>query len=175
MGPVGARSLRRSGMAASLTWLPAPHCASFRRSVQPATGASASELRSPHAPHEPHLSLHFQSAPRARKIFSLRPRRPLPASRFTVRAIGGAGGPETFLSLEEAGLVELAGLDAHERFLARLTISSLNLLRVISEQEGVPIEELNAGRVCDWFIKDKAKREQDVNSAVLKWPKAPEW
>jgi hypothetical protein len=34
-------------------------------------------------------------------------------------------------------------------------ISLLNLLWVISEQEGVTIEELNAGRVCDWFLKDK--------------------
>jgi hypothetical protein len=48
-------------------------------------------------------------------------------------------------------------------------ISSLNLLRVISEQEGVPIEELNAGRVCDWFLKDKLKREQNVGTAVLQW------
>jgi hypothetical protein len=48
-------------------------------------------------------------------------------------------------------------------------ISSLNLLRVISEQEGVPIEELNAGRVCDWFIKDKLKREQGIGTAVLQW------
>lgn len=48
-------------------------------------------------------------------------------------------------------------------------ISSLNLLRVISEQEGVPIEELNAGRICDWYLKDKLKREQDSESAVLQW------
>ncbi|XP_074557860.1 uncharacterized protein LOC141813775 [Curcuma longa] len=74
-----------------------------------------------------------------------------------------------FLSLEEAGLVEISGLSTHERFLCRLTISSLNLLRVISEQEGVAIEELNAGRVCDWFMKDKLKREQDLGSAVLQW------
>ena len=48
-------------------------------------------------------------------------------------------------------------------------ISSLNLLRVISEQEGCPIEELNAGKVCDWFMKDKLKREQNLDSAVLQW------
>lgn len=85
----------------------------------------------------------------------------------------GSGADEqqkrTFLSLEEAGLVEMSGLSTHERFLCRLTISSLNLLRVISEQEGVPIEELNAGRVCDWFIKDKLKREQGLGTAVLQW------
>ncbi|GBG68770.1 hypothetical protein CBR_g3310 [Chara braunii] len=86
---------------------------------------------------------------------------------------GGAseasGGPETFLSLAEAGLVELAPLDTHEKFLARLTISSLNLLRTISRQEGVPIKELNAGRIVDWFTKDKMKRENGSDSAVLKW------
>ncbi|CAN6250307.1 unnamed protein product [Urochloa humidicola] len=81
----------------------------------------------------------------------------------------GEGQKRTFLSLEEAGLVEMSGLSTHERFLCRLTISSLNLLRVISEQEGVPIEELNAGRVCDWFLKDKLKREQGLGAAVLQW------
>ncbi|CAL5412130.1 unnamed protein product [Camellia sinensis] len=75
----------------------------------------------------------------------------------------------SFLTLEEAGLVEISGLDTHERFLCRLTISSLNLLRVISEQEGCSIEELNAGKVCDWFLKDKLKREQNLESAVLQW------
>ncbi|XP_059302777.1 uncharacterized protein LOC132054821 [Lycium ferocissimum] len=75
----------------------------------------------------------------------------------------------SFLTLEEAGLVEVSGLSTHERFLCRLTISSLNLLRVIAEQEGCSIEELNAGRVCDWFLKDKLKREQNLDSAVLQW------
>ncbi|XP_027339096.1 uncharacterized protein LOC113852899 [Abrus precatorius] len=79
------------------------------------------------------------------------------------------GERRTFLSLEEAGLVEISGLSTHERFLCRLTISSLNLLRVISEQEGCPIEDLNAAKVCDWFLKDKLKREQNIASAVLQW------
>eukprot|EP00850_Spirogloea_muscicola_P024486 SM000910S24375 [mRNA] locus=s910:185:834:+ [translate_table: standard] len=76
----------------------------------------------------------------------------------------------TFLSLEEAGLVEMTGLDLHERFLARLTISSLNLLKVIAEQEGRPIGELNAGIVCDWFSRDAERRVADPASAVLQWP-----
>ncbi|KMT04477.1 hypothetical protein BVRB_8g181460 [Beta vulgaris subsp. vulgaris] len=76
---------------------------------------------------------------------------------------------KTFLSIEEAGLVEISGLSIHERFLCRLTISSLNLLRVIAEQEACTIEELNAGRICDWFLKDKLKREQNIGSAVLQW------
>ncbi|KAG5246869.1 hypothetical protein OIU76_029105 [Salix suchowensis] len=92
-------------------------------------------------------------------------------------AVRGCGGQESekktgsrsFLSLEEAGLVEISGLGSHERFLCRLTISSLNLLKVVSEQEGCTIEELNAGRLCDWFLKDKLKREQNIESAVLQW------
>ncbi|KAL3615037.1 hypothetical protein CASFOL_040698 [Castilleja foliolosa] len=76
---------------------------------------------------------------------------------------------QSFLSLEEAGLVEISGLSTHERFLCRLTISSLNLLRVIAEQEGCAVEDLNAGKLCDWFIKDKLKREQNLDSAVLQW------
>nr|XP_011460307.1 PREDICTED: uncharacterized protein LOC105350305 [Fragaria vesca subsp. vesca] len=82
---------------------------------------------------------------------------------------GSSSERKPFLTLEEAGLVEISGLDTHERFLCRLTISSLNLLRVISEQEGCTIEELNAGRLCDWFMKDKLKREQNLGSAVLQW------
>ncbi|KAF3326345.1 hypothetical protein FCM35_KLT07975 [Carex littledalei] len=48
-------------------------------------------------------------------------------------------------------------------------ISSLDLLRVISEQEGVAIEELNTGKICDWFLKNKLKREQNPESVVLQW------
>ncbi|KAK1390543.1 putative Receptor-interacting protein [Heracleum sosnowskyi] len=82
---------------------------------------------------------------------------------------GSQGEKRSFLSIEEAGMVEMSGLISHEKFLCRLTISSLNLLRVIAEQEGCTIEELNAGRVCDWFLKDKLKREQNLDSAVLQW------
>ncbi|XVF40606.1 hypothetical protein PTKIN_Ptkin01aG0127400 [Pterospermum kingtungense] len=98
-----------------------------------------------------------------------------PGRKLMIRGCSSQGEGEkktartSFLSLEEAGLVEISGLSTHERFLCRLTISSLNLLRVISEQEGCSIQELNAGRVCDWFVKDKLKREQNIDSAVLQW------
>ncbi|XP_038881387.1 uncharacterized protein LOC120072922 [Benincasa hispida] len=82
---------------------------------------------------------------------------------------GNGAQRRTFLTIEEAGLVEVSGLSTHERFLCRLTISSLNLLRVIAEEEKCSIEELNAGRLCDWFLKDKLKREQNLDSAVLQW------
>ncbi|KAL2623299.1 hypothetical protein R1flu_003504 [Riccia fluitans] len=81
--------------------------------------------------------------------------RTLRTSSVIKATAGGAGNQSTFLSYEEAGLIEMSKLDMHERFLCRLTVSSLNLLRIISEQEGVHIEELNAGMICDWFQKDK--------------------
>ncbi|CAI0467849.1 unnamed protein product [Linum tenue] len=112
---------------------------------------------------------HNLQASRARQIGFPPSRRSRPA--LTKCSGGAAEGPRrrSFLSLEEAGLVEMSGLSSHERFLCRLTISSLNLLKVISEQEGCAIEELNAGKVCDWFLKDKLKREQNIDSAVLQW------
>eukprot|EP00242_Pyramimonas_sp_CCMP2087_P017334 CAMPEP_0198198248 /NCGR_PEP_ID=MMETSP1445-20131203/1729_1 /TAXON_ID=36898 /ORGANISM="Pyramimonas sp., Strain CCMP2087" /LENGTH=114 /DNA_ID=CAMNT_0043867753 /DNA_START=244 /DNA_END=588 /DNA_ORIENTATION=+ len=85
-------------------------------------------------------------------------------------ASGEGDGPASFLSFEEAGLIEFAtDLDMHEKFLARLTVSSLNLLRTIAKEEKCTIEELNAGRVTDWFSKDVARRNEDPKSAVLKW------
>ncbi|XP_030552756.2 uncharacterized protein LOC115756916 [Rhodamnia argentea] len=92
-----------------------------------------------------------------------------PGESEAERTTKAAAESRSFLTLEEAGLVEISGLSTHERFLCRLTISSLNLLRVVAEQEGCSIEELNAGRVCDWFLKDKLKREQNPESAVLQW------
>ncbi|KAH6834440.1 receptor-interacting protein [Perilla frutescens var. hirtella] len=127
---------------------------------------------------KPQYSLHTQLSPPFKpRIFtnnnSIKPPAKISTARGKAKAASDGGEKRTerrsFLTLEEAGLVEISGLSPHERFLCRLTISSLNLLRVISEQEGCGIEELNAGRVCDWFIKDKLKREQNLDSAVLQW------
>ena len=56
------------------------------------------------------------------------------AHRRLVKCSSGQEGekkPErrTFLTLEEAGLVEISGLTTHERFLCRLTVSLLSSLR----------------------------------------------
>jgi len=39
----------------------------------------------------------------------------------------------TFLSLEEAGLVEMSGLSTHERFLCRLTVSPVIIVCMVVE------------------------------------------
>ena len=75
-----------------------------------------------------------------------------------------------FLSAEESADVDQALLANHEKFLTRLTISSLRLLKHIARDTGVTVEELTHQQVIDWFEKDgKIRREQGSEAAFLKW------
>lgn len=75
-----------------------------------------------------------------------------------------------FLTLEESAMVDGALLANHEKFLTRLTISSLKLLQHIAQEYGVAIEELTTQQIIAWFEKDgKIRREQGVEAAFLKW------
>jgi hypothetical protein len=75
-----------------------------------------------------------------------------------------------FLTLEESGKVDAALLSIHEKFLTRLTISSLKLLKYIAQDSGVAIEDLTAEQVIAWFEKDgKVRQEQGIDAAFLKW------
>ncbi|NJK50240.1 hypothetical protein HC931_20755 [Candidatus Gracilibacteria bacterium] len=77
---------------------------------------------------------------------------------------------EQFLTPEESADVDAALLTSSEKFLTRLTISSLRLLTIIAKDRGVSIEELTHKQVIDWFEKDgKIRREQGIEAAVLKW------
>ncbi len=75
-----------------------------------------------------------------------------------------------FLTLEESAKVDAALLASNEKFLTRLTISSLKLLKHIAEENDVKIEDLTAQQVIAWFEKDgKIRREQGIDAAYLKW------
>jgi hypothetical protein len=75
-----------------------------------------------------------------------------------------------FLTPEESATVDKALLSSPEKFLARLTISTAKLLRVIAADLETPIDELTAEQITQWFEKDaKLKREQGVNASILKW------
>jgi len=75
-----------------------------------------------------------------------------------------------FLSPEESADVDMALLSSSEKFLTRLTISSLRLLKHIAQDTGIPVEELTHQQVIDWFEKDgKIRREQGIEAAFLKW------
>ncbi len=77
---------------------------------------------------------------------------------------------EQFLTPEESADVDKALLTSSEKFLTRLTISSLRLLKIIAQEKGIPIDELTHQQVINWFEKDsKVRREQGIDAAVLKW------
>jgi len=75
-----------------------------------------------------------------------------------------------FLTPEESADVDKALLSSSEKFLTRLTISSLRLLKQIAADTEVPMEELTHQQVIDWFEKDgKIRRDRGVDAAFLKW------
>ncbi|MDB9447712.1 hypothetical protein [Anabaena sp. CS-542/02] len=75
-----------------------------------------------------------------------------------------------FLTLEESAQVDSALLSSSEKFLTRLTISSLKLLQHIAQEYGVAIEDLTTQQLITWFEKDaKIKREQGIEASYLKW------
>jgi len=75
-----------------------------------------------------------------------------------------------FLSPEESLLVDGALLSQHEKFLTRLTISSLRLLNHIAQEYQVAIEHLTPTQIIEWFERDaKIRHEQGSEAAFLKW------
>ena len=75
-----------------------------------------------------------------------------------------------FLSTEESADIDAALLDSSEKFLTRLTISSLRLLQIIAEDLKTPVNELSHKQIIAWFEKDgKIRREQGKDAATLKW------
>jgi hypothetical protein len=78
--------------------------------------------------------------------------------------------PMQFLSEDESADVDAALLSSSEKFLTRLTISSLRLLKIIAQDLGIAIEDLTHQQIIDWFEQDgKVRREQGVDAAKLKW------
>lgn len=77
---------------------------------------------------------------------------------------------EKYLSRSEALDVEVAKLSTHEKFLTRITISSLRLLQQIAEEEQVKIEELTPTQIIKWFERDaELKRSQGESAGSLQW------
>ncbi|MEA5620773.1 hypothetical protein VB711_23465 [Cronbergia sp. UHCC 0137] len=75
-----------------------------------------------------------------------------------------------FLTLDESAQVDAALLSSPEKFLTRLTISSLRILQHIAQEYDVSIESLTTKQIIAWFEKDaKARREEGVEVAYLKW------
>lgn len=79
-------------------------------------------------------------------------------------------GTTQFLTPEESAQVDGALLASAEKFLTRLTISSLKLLKYIAQDYGIAIEDLTTEQLIAWFEKDaKIKQEQGIEASYLKW------
>jgi len=75
-----------------------------------------------------------------------------------------------FLTPEEAIAVDGALLPQHEKFLTRLTISSMRLLIHIAQDYQITVEELTPDQIIKWFEQDaKIRHEQGIQAAFLKW------
>lgn len=75
-----------------------------------------------------------------------------------------------FLAPDESLAVDGALLSQHEKFLTRLTISSMRLLIHIASCYQTQVECLTASQVIEWFEQDaKIRHEQGSEAAFLKW------
>jgi hypothetical protein len=75
-----------------------------------------------------------------------------------------------FLTADESAQVDAALLSSPEKFLTRLTISSLRILQHIAKEYHIPIEELTAKQIITWFeIDAKLRQEKGVEESFLKW------
>lgn len=77
---------------------------------------------------------------------------------------------EKYLSRAEALDVEMAMLSTHEKFLTRITISSLRMLKQIADEEGAKVEDLTPPQIIKWFERDaELKRSQGDSAGSLQW------
>ena len=75
-----------------------------------------------------------------------------------------------FLTPEESAKVDAALLASNEKFLTRITISSLKLLKHIAQETGVQSAARTSPHVVARFEKEgKIRREQGIEAAYLKW------
>jgi hypothetical protein len=78
---------------------------------------------------------------------------------------------EKYLTHAEAVEVEKALLSTHEKFLTRITISSMRMLKQIADAEQVEkIEDLTPQQIIKWFERDaEIKRSQGDTAGSLQW------
>ncbi|AFZ52373.1 hypothetical protein VKI21_09480 [Cyanobacterium aponinum UTEX 3222] len=77
---------------------------------------------------------------------------------------------QQFLTQEESLAVEASLLTSEEKFLTRLTISSLRVLQLIAQDLDVSVDSLSSEQIIAWMEKDsKVRREQGIDKAILKW------
>ena len=75
---------------------------------------------------------------------------------------------QQYLAPEESADIDAALLDSSEKFLTRLTISSLRLIKQIAQDLDISVEELTHKQIITWMEEDsKLRREQ--GQGKLQW------
>ncbi len=75
-----------------------------------------------------------------------------------------------FLTIEEARAIDSAMLSPMDKFMTRITISSMRILIKIAESLQVQAEELQTGQIVRWIEQDsQIRQEQGEEAAFLKW------
>jgi hypothetical protein len=78
--------------------------------------------------------------------------------------------PIQFLTLSEAHAIDGALLSAMEKFMSRITISSMRIITQIAQDLNIHAEELSANQIVQWIERDSLiRKERGKEAAFLKW------
>lgn len=84
--------------------------------------------------------------------------------------VGSQQDSAKFLTPEEAYVVDGALLSTMEKFMTRITISSMRILAHIAKSHNVHVEELQISQIVQWIENDaRIRREQGDAAAFLQW------
>ncbi|NUN65402.1 hypothetical protein HCU40_11715 [Pseudanabaena biceps] len=78
--------------------------------------------------------------------------------------------PIQFLTLEEADAINGAMLSTMEKFMTRITVSSLRIVTKIAAELDIHTEDILAEQIVNWIEKDSLiRKDQGEDAAFLKW------
>jgi uncharacterized metal-binding protein len=78
--------------------------------------------------------------------------------------------PIQFLTLQEAHLIDGAALSKMDKFMTRITVSSLRVIIKIAEDLKTHGEALTANQIVEWIESDALiRKQQGEEIAFLKW------
>ncbi|GBO54379.1 hypothetical protein APA_2327 [Pseudanabaena sp. lw0831] len=78
--------------------------------------------------------------------------------------------PIQFLTLAEAHAIDGAMLSTMEKFMTRITISSMRIITKIAQELNIHAEEIGTSQIVQWIEHDsQMRKEQGEDAAFLKW------
>jgi hypothetical protein len=78
--------------------------------------------------------------------------------------------PIQFLTLDEAHAINGAMLSTMDKFMTRITVSSMRIINKISEELKVHSEEISPSQIVNWIEHDsQIRKTEGEDAAFLKW------